>query len=89
MSGDRIQSAVALYGRTLDLVARAEPVALDEWWPEVEPVCTVPAVRSFIPVRLVPSPRNPVHGFYPFVAATLGVRVVRSATWAQTVEVSS
>ena len=65
------------------MVVRSLPVA---WWPEVEPVCTAPAVRRFAVARMVPSPRNEVHQYLPFVAATLGVRVVRSASWAQTVE---
>ena len=69
-----------------ELVVRSLPL---RWWNHGEPVCTVPAIRQTHVTRLVPSPRNEVHQYLPFVAATLGVRVVRSATWAQTVEVSS
>lgn len=81
-------TAVALYGRALGLVP-VLPAEVEDWWPDREPVCTVPAIRRADVTRLVPSPRNEVHAYYPFVAATLGVRVVRTVTWAASVEVPS
>lgn len=59
----------------------------NRWWPGVEPVRTA-EVGAYVVRRhpaLVPNPANPVHAYYPHVAATLGVRVVVAASW--TVEV--